>query len=99
MLAGRRANSRRCARAVSPSIFDTYSALWIYFSGQRLKSPGLGGMAERTKAVVLKTTVAVMSPGVRIPLPPPAAPFPPFQNAFFGPDFAALQIKATFHKT
>ena len=30
-----------------------------------------GGMAERTKAVVLKTTVAVMSPGVRIPLPPP----------------------------
>jgi hypothetical protein len=31
-----------------------------------------GGMAERFKAVVLKTTVAVMSPGVRIPLPPPA---------------------------
>ena len=30
-----------------------------------------GGMAERTMAVVLKTTVAVMSPGVRIPLPPP----------------------------
>jgi hypothetical protein len=30
-----------------------------------------GGMAERFKAVVLKTTVAVMSPGVRIPLPPP----------------------------
>ncbi len=30
-----------------------------------------GGMAEWTKAVVLKTTVAVTSPGVRIPLPPP----------------------------
>ena len=36
--------------------------------GQELEP---GGMAEWTKAVVLKTTVAVMSPGVRIPLPPP----------------------------
>ena len=31
----------------------------------------LGGMAEWTKAVVLKTTVGETSPGVRIPLPPP----------------------------
>ncbi len=30
-----------------------------------------GGMAERTKAAVLKTVVAVKSPWVRIPLPPP----------------------------
>ena len=30
-----------------------------------------GGMAERTKAVVLKTTVGSRPPGVRIPLPPP----------------------------
>ena len=30
-----------------------------------------GGMAEWTKAVVLKTTVGETSPGVRIPLPPP----------------------------
>ena len=30
-----------------------------------------GGMAEWLKAVVLKTTVGVTSPGVRIPLPPP----------------------------
>ena len=99
MLAGRRTNSRRGARAVSPSTFDTFSALWIYCCGQWLKSPGRGGMAERTKAVVLKTTVAVMSPGVRIPSPSAIRPFSPFQNAFFGPDFAALQIKATFHKT
>ena len=32
-----------------------------------------GGVAERSKAVVLKTTVAVMSPGVRIPPPPPSS--------------------------
>jgi hypothetical protein len=31
-----------------------------------------GGMAEWLKAVVLKTTVGATSPGVRIPLPPPA---------------------------
>ena len=31
-----------------------------------------GGMAEWTKAVVLKTTVGETSPGVRIPLPPPS---------------------------
>jgi hypothetical protein len=30
-----------------------------------------GGMAERTKATVLKTVVAERSPRVRIPLPPP----------------------------
>ena len=30
-----------------------------------------GGMAEWTKAVVLKTTVGLGPPGVRIPLPPP----------------------------
>ena len=29
-----------------------------------------GGMAERLKAAVLKTVVALASPGVRIPLPP-----------------------------
>ena len=29
-----------------------------------------GGMAERSKAVVLKTTVLETVPGVRIPLPP-----------------------------
>jgi hypothetical protein len=32
---------------------------------------GTGGMAERTKATVLKTVVAERSPRVRIPLPPP----------------------------
>ncbi len=31
----------------------------------------IGVMAEWTMAVVLKTTVAAMSPGVRIPLTPP----------------------------
>ena len=31
-----------------------------------------GGMAERTMAAVLKTAVGSVSPGVRIPLPPPA---------------------------
>ena len=30
-----------------------------------------GGMAERTKAAVLKTAVGSRPPGVRIPLPPP----------------------------
>ncbi len=30
----------------------------------------IGGMAEWTMAAVLKTVVAVRSPGVRIPLPP-----------------------------
>ncbi len=33
-----------------------------------------GGMAEWTKAVVLKTTVGLCPPGVRIPLPPPGSP-------------------------
>ncbi len=31
---------------------------------------GFGGMAEWTKATVLKTVVGASSPGVRIPLPP-----------------------------
>ena len=31
----------------------------------------IGGMAEWTKATVLKTVVAARSPRVRIPLPPP----------------------------
>src|SRR5581483_1371054 len=31
-------------------------------------------MAERSMAVVLKTTVPARVPGVRIPLPPPASP-------------------------
>ena len=30
-----------------------------------------GGMAERSKAAVLKTAVGLHPPGVRIPLPPP----------------------------
>ena len=30
-----------------------------------------GGMAERSKAAVLKTAVGSHPPGVRIPLPPP----------------------------
>ena len=34
-----------------------------------------GGMAERTKAVVLKTTVGSRPPGVRIPLPPPKSEY------------------------
>jgi hypothetical protein len=38
---------------------------------QVVRATESGGMAEWTMAVVLKTTVAVMSPGVRIPLPPP----------------------------
>ena len=32
-----------------------------------------GGMAERSMAVVLKTTVGETPPGVRIPLPPQSA--------------------------
>jgi hypothetical protein len=35
------------------------------------KSPVPGGMAEWTKAAVLKTAVGLCPPGVRIPLPPP----------------------------
>ena len=37
----------------------------------RLLGAGRGGMRERLKRVVLKTTVRETVPGVRIPLPPP----------------------------
>ncbi len=37
-----------------------------------VESVRFGGMAERSKATVLKTVVGLHPPGVRIPLPPPA---------------------------
>ena len=55
-------------RSLVLSCSDRLRASW---RKNRMWSGPLGGMAERTKAVVLKTTVAAMSPGVRIPLPPP----------------------------
>ena len=41
-------------------------------SGRDTSEPG--GMAEWTKAAVLKTAVGLHPPGVRIPLPPPQQP-------------------------
>ena len=44
---------------------------WSRCAGEGVRPPRHGGMAERTMATVLKTVVALGSPGVRIPLPPP----------------------------
>jgi hypothetical protein len=51
-------------------MFDMRQAPCYTLSGERRESRG--GMAERLMAMVLKTIVAATSPGVRIPLPPPA---------------------------
>ena len=53
------------------SVAHSWSVLLARQMDEQRKKVQHGGMAERLKAVVLKTTVAVMSPGVRIPLPPP----------------------------
>ena len=46
-----------------------------------------GGMRERLKRVVLKTTVRGTVPGVRIPLPPPEARF--LNHPAFSPAIAS----------
>src|SRR5215207_6828838 len=51
--------------------WKTMRGLLPSYSAAPRRSKQCGGVAERSKAVVLKTTVAVMSPGVRIPPPPP----------------------------
>lgn len=53
------------------AVAHSWSVLLARQMDEQRKKVQHGGMAERLKAVVLKTTVAVMSPGVRIPLPPP----------------------------
>ena len=53
--------------------FDSVRRRLGVIAAASVRPDDTGGMAERLKAVVLKTTVAVMSPGVRIPLPPPGA--------------------------
>ena len=57
----------------SPPRFDSHPTQRYTISVRGCAVFRLGGMAEWTMAVVLKTTVAAMSPGVRIPLPPPNA--------------------------
>jgi hypothetical protein len=55
----------------SPTQDGTECALTKPYRVVYFLSPGdPGGMAERTKATVLKTVVAERSPWVRIPLPP-----------------------------
>ena len=50
----------------------------------------IGGMAERSKAVVLKTTVPGTVPGVRIPLPPFS-----FVWAGYGPALPPFSLAAS----
>ena len=61
-------------RSCTPRETGLTLSRWIWYHSQawRQSPPRTGGMAERSKAVVLKTTVGASSPGVRIPLPPPA---------------------------
>ena len=75
--------SRQSARAVSERAWRTKRDLSKSFSEEtsRAREPVrdlgaktqiyVGGMAEWSMAVVLKTTVRETVPGVRIPLPPP----------------------------
>ncbi len=71
-------------------------AAWRHAPGGRVG--GSGGMAERSKAAVLKTAVLERVPGVRIPLPPPERLISPACCCPLGPDADAPPRRDGAHR-